>query len=170
MTKNRSYHPHPWVVLVIWRFELIGSQVVHIIHNPFVVHNIQSLELTDRKNLNLSISLDQVRNIHNYPRLFLNSMHTEKKEKNILRLYKDLESANKNHSSNSDVPVWNPHGEDDDRNRKSLVNPKSFTRSLKPWSWHTFGEKEKRVEAMDLHFSRWWKTKSIKTLSFRGYL
>ena len=31
------------------------------------------------------------------------------------------------HTSDFDVPKSNPHGEDEDRNCKSLVNPKSFT-------------------------------------------
>ena len=38
-----------------------------------------------------------------------------------------------------DVPESNPHGEYEEQNRKSPVNPKSFSRWLKPWSWHTFG-------------------------------
>ena len=34
-------------------------------------------------------------------------------------------SANKNHTSNSDIPKSNPCGEDEERNRKSLLNAKS---------------------------------------------
>ena len=56
-------------------------------------------------------NLGQVRNMHNYPKIFLNSMHNEKN--NIFILENDLESANKNHSLNSYVPKSNPHGEDE---------------------------------------------------------
>ena len=53
------------------------------------------------------LSPDQVRNMHNYPRLFLNSMHNKKI--NFFILYKDLESANENYTSNSNVPkVFRP--------------------------------------------------------------
>ena len=48
------------------------------------------------------LSLDQVRNMHNYPSLFLNSMHNKKLI--FFILYKDLESSNENYTSNSDVP------------------------------------------------------------------
>ena len=53
-------------------------------------------------------------------------MHSEKN--NIFTLYKDSESSNKNYSFNLDVLKSNPHGEDEDRNHRSRVNPKSSTR------------------------------------------
>ena len=76
----------------------------------------------------------------------------------------------KNHTSNSDVLESNPHGEDEDRNHRSLVNPKFSIRWLKPWSWHISDGKEKMVEATTLYLSRWWKTKTMETLTLRGYL
>ena len=63
-------------------------------------------------------------------------MHNEKK-KHIYTL-KGFKSANENHTSYLDVLKSSPHGKDEDQNHRSLVNPKSFVRWLKPWSWHTF--------------------------------
>ena len=37
-------------------------------------------------------------------------------------------SANKNHTLDSDVSKSNPYGENEDRNHKSLVNPKFSAR------------------------------------------
>ena len=68
------------------------------------------------------------------------------------RIQKEL--INENHTLDLDVPKSNPHGEDKDRNHRSLVNLKSSTWWLEPWSWHTFDGKEKRVEAMALNLSR----------------
>ena len=64
--------------------------------------------------------------MHNYPRLFLNPMHSRK----ILFLYFkriQKELINENHTLDLDVPKSNPHGEDKDRNHRSLVNLKSST-------------------------------------------
>ena len=38
-----------------------------------------------------------------------------------------------------DVPKSNPRGEDEERNHKSLVNPKFSAWWLELWPWHTFG-------------------------------
>ena len=48
--------------------------------------------------------------------------------------------------------------------------PMIFHPMTQPCSWHTFGGKEKRMEAKALFLSRWWKTKAMKTLTPRGYL
>ena len=40
----------------------------------------------------------------------------------------DSESVNENHTSYSDVLKSNIHGEDENRNHRSLVNPKSSAR------------------------------------------
>ena len=112
------------------------------------------------------LSLNQVSNMHNYHRLFLNPMHNGKiKIIYFITIQKVLMKA---------IPkIWmfpnqNPHGEDEYRNHKSLINLKSSTRWLKPWSWHTFGGEKKRVEAMNLF--GWWKTIAMETLTLRGYL
>ena len=79
-----------------------------------------------------------------------------------------MKSDNKNHTSYSDVPKSNPHGEDEDRKRRSLVNSKSSTRWLETSSWHTFGGEEKRVDVIALNLSGWWETKTMETLTLRG--
>ena len=67
-------------------------------------------------------SSNRIRNMHNYPTLFLNPMHNGK----ITFLYfKRIQKVLTNHTLYLDVPKSNPHDEDEDRNRKSLVNPKS---------------------------------------------
>lgn len=111
---------------------------------------------------------NQVRNMHNYLRFFSKSYAQRKNS--IFILYKDSKSVNKNYTLDSGVPKSNPHGEDENWNPKSLVNPKSSTWWLKPWSWHTSDEKEKRVETLSLYLSGWWKTKVMETLTRRGYL
>ena len=40
----------------------------------------------------------------------------------------DSKSVKENHTLDSDVPESNPHGENEDRNSRSLVNLKSSTR------------------------------------------
>ena len=64
--------------------------------------------------------------MHNYPKLFLNPMHNGKIAFLNFKVIK--KSANKNHTSNSDIPESNPCGEDEERNHKSLVNPKFSAR------------------------------------------
>ena len=85
-------------------FKALGSQprIVHIIHTPELFMSYRGLSLKDPKlfissttlscSYNLEpwvnwwekprslcfLSLDQDRNMHNYPKLFLNSMHSEK--------------------------------------------------------------------------------------------
>ena len=41
----------------------------------------------------------------------------QSKKNYIFILEKDSKSANENHTSDSDVPKSNPHGEDEDQNR-----------------------------------------------------
>ena len=112
-------------------------------------------------------SLNQVRNMHNYLRFFLNPMHNGKITFIYFKWIK--KNANKNHTSYSNVPKLNPHGEDEDWNRRSLVNSKSPAWWLEPWFWNTFDGEEKRVEAMALYLFRWWKTKAMETLTPMGY-
>ena len=81
-------------------------------------------------------SPNRVRNMHNYPTLFLNPMH---KGKITFLYFKRIQKVLTNHTLYLDVLESNPHGEDEDRNRKSLVNPKSSSWWLEPWSWHTSG-------------------------------
>ena len=104
--------------------------------------------------ISLLPSPNQVRNMHNYLRPFLNPIHSRKIT---------VESANGNHTSNLDVLKSNRHGENEDQNHRNLVNPKSSTQWLEPWSRHTFGGKKKKVKAMALYLSRWWKTKVMET-------
>ena len=74
-------------------------------------------------------SSDQVQNMHNYPKLFLNPMHSGKTT--FLYFKRIQKSANESHALDSDVPESNPHGEDEDQNCRSIVNPKFF----RPMSW-----------------------------------
>ena len=70
--------------------------------------------VVEGKNLDISISQTHnlVRNIHNYHRLFLNPMNNIKIT--FLKLWRDLESVNENHTSDSDVLESNPHGENEE--------------------------------------------------------
>ena len=66
--------------------------------------------------------------MHNYPRFFSKSYAHWKNI--IFKLLSDSESANENYTSDSDVLESNPCGEDEERNCRSLVNPKSFAQYL----------------------------------------
>ena len=61
-----------------------------------------------------------------------------------------------------DVHESNPRGENEEKNRRSLVNPKSFARWLELWSWHTFDGDEGMVEAMTLSLSLEMKDGSLE--------
>ena len=50
----------------------------------------------------------------------------------------NLKNSNEKHTLDSNVPKSNSHGEKEKQSCKSLINPKSFTQWLEPWSWHTF--------------------------------
>ena len=45
MIKNRSYHPQSLVIHSILRCELIGSEVIHIIHNSELFIAFKALSL-----------------------------------------------------------------------------------------------------------------------------
>ena len=113
-------------------------------------------------------NLDQVKNMHNYPMPFLNPMHRRKImflyfkriHKVLMKIIPHIHMfPNQIHMVKMKI-----------QNHRSLINPKSSTQWLEPWSWHTSSGEKKRVEDMALYLFGWWKIKAMETLTPRGYL
>ena len=82
----------------------------------------------------------------------------------------NLKSANKKHTSNSDVHESNLRCEDEEQIGRSLVNLKSLARWLEPWPWHNF-DKDGREGGGYNSFSRrgrWLTRKAMETLTHNG--
>ena len=147
-------HPRGHIVSIPWDI------IVPLLRIPIAINLHQQCPnpygYIEGKNPNLFIFQVQirVRNMHNYRKFFLNTMHSRK----ITLLYfKGIQKVltktiphirmflNQIHIVKMKIEI----------SKVSLINLKSFAWWLKPLSWHTSSEEEKMVEAMALNLSRW---------------
>ena len=110
-------------------------------------------------------SLDQVRNMHNYPRLFLNPIHYRK----ITFLYfKRIQKVLTKPClifgcSWIKSTWWRWRSKSQKSHKQKVLCSMTRTLILAHFQWE-----EKRVKAMTIYLSRWWKTKPMETLTLEG--
>ena len=91
-------------------------------------------------------------------------------ENYIFNHKQDLKSVIENNIWDLDVLKSIPHGQDEDRCHQRSWIPKIFHSMTLPWSWHSTGGEEKRMEAMSLSFSGDGRQSHSETLTHKEYL